>query len=158
MPASSENPRSEPDTSAYSGRLAVALPGLAEPRRRAPTWPGGRARGALAAAAIREGVDIIGLSGLITPSLDEMVHVAREMERTGMTLPLLIGGATTSQIHTSVKIDPQYHGPVMYVPDASRAVGVAVVVVAHLVSRFSAAGGSLGLLQELLDHRRVGEG
>jgi 5-methyltetrahydrofolate--homocysteine methyltransferase len=75
--------------------------------------------------AQEKNVDIIGLSGLITPSLDEMVHIGREMERLGFELPLLIGGATTSQIHTSVKIDPQYHGPVMYVPDASRAVGVA---------------------------------
>ncbi len=70
-------------------------------------------------------VDIIGLSGLITPSLDEMVHMAREMERLGMRIPLLIGGATTSLIHTAVKIDPEYSGPAVYVPDASRAVGVA---------------------------------
>jgi 5-methyltetrahydrofolate--homocysteine methyltransferase len=70
-------------------------------------------------------VDIIGLSGLITPSLDEMVHIGKEMERQGFDLPLLIGGATTSQIHTSVKIDPQYRGAVVYVADASRAVGVA---------------------------------
>jgi 5-methyltetrahydrofolate--homocysteine methyltransferase len=70
-------------------------------------------------------VDIIGLSGLITPSLDEMVHVSSEMQRQGFTVPLLIGGATTSQIHTAVKIDPQYQGAVVYVPDASRAVGVA---------------------------------
>ncbi len=69
--------------------------------------------------------DIIGLSGLITPSLDEMVHLAKEMERLEMRIPLMIGGATTSQIHTAVKIDPQYDGPVVYVPDASRAVGVA---------------------------------
>ncbi len=70
-------------------------------------------------------VDIIGLSGLITPSLDEMVHMGKEMERQGFDIPLLIGGATTSRIHTSVKIDPQYHGAVIYVADASRAVGVA---------------------------------
>ena len=70
-------------------------------------------------------VDIIGLSGLITPSLDEMVHIGREMQRRGFTLPLLIGGATTSRIHTAVKIDPTYQGAVVYVPDASRAVGVA---------------------------------
>ncbi len=70
-------------------------------------------------------VDIIGLSGLITPSLDEMVHIGREMQRRGFTLPLLIGGATTSRIHTAVKIDPHYAGAVVYVPDASRAVGVA---------------------------------
>jgi 5-methyltetrahydrofolate--homocysteine methyltransferase len=69
--------------------------------------------------------DIIGLSGLITPSLDEMVNVAREMKRQGFELPLLIGGATTSPAHTSVKIDPEYNGAVIYVKDASRAVGVA---------------------------------
>jgi len=70
-------------------------------------------------------VDIIGLSGLITPSLDEMVHVAREMQRQGFTLPLMIGGATTSKAHTAVKIEPGYQGPCVYVADASRAVGVA---------------------------------
>jgi 5-methyltetrahydrofolate--homocysteine methyltransferase len=69
-------------------------------------------------------VDIIGLSGLITPSLDEMVRVASEMERLGFTTPLLIGGATTSRLHTSLKIDPAYHGPVVHVGDASRASGV----------------------------------
>ena len=67
---------------------------------------------------------MIGLSGLITPSLDEMVHVAREMEREGFELPLLIGGATTSAKHTAVKIAPAYHGPVVHVKDASRSVGV----------------------------------
>ena len=73
-----------------------------------------------------ENVDIIGLSGLITPSLDEMVHVAKEMQRQGFNIPLLIGGATTSKIHTAVKIEPQYQNDmVVYVPDASRAVGVA---------------------------------
>ncbi|RYG63762.1 methionine synthase, partial [bacterium] len=71
------------------------------------------------------GADIIGLSGLITPSLDEMVGVAREMERLGFTIPLLIGGATTSRIHTAVKIAPEYSGPTIHVLDASRAVGVA---------------------------------
>ncbi|MFP1684451.1 methionine synthase [Alloalcanivorax sp. C16-1] len=74
--------------------------------------------------AKKEKVDIIGLSGLITPSLDEMVHVAAEMERLGMEQPLMIGGATTSRIHTAVKIDPEYHNPVIHVADASRAVGV----------------------------------
>jgi 5-methyltetrahydrofolate--homocysteine methyltransferase len=74
--------------------------------------------------AREENVDIIGLSGLITPSLDEMVHVASEMQRLGMDIPLLIGGATTSPAHTAVKIDPAYEGPVVYVKDASRAVGV----------------------------------
>jgi 5-methyltetrahydrofolate--homocysteine methyltransferase len=71
-----------------------------------------------------EGADLIGLSGLITPSLDEMVHVAREMERQGFTVPLLIGGATTSRAHTAVKIAPQYREPVVHVLDASRAVPV----------------------------------
>jgi 5-methyltetrahydrofolate--homocysteine methyltransferase len=75
-------------------------------------------------AATREGANLIGLSGLITPSLDEMVHVAKEMQRLGYTLPLLIGGATTSPAHTAVKIDPQYAGAVIYVKDASRSVGV----------------------------------
>ncbi|MCM2679967.1 methionine synthase [Echinimonas agarilytica] len=72
-----------------------------------------------------ENVDIIGLSGLITPSLDEMVHVAKEMKRQGFTIPLLIGGATTSKAHTAVKIEQKYDQPVVYVPNASRAVGVA---------------------------------
>ncbi|SES16856.1 methionine synthase (B12-dependent) [Vreelandella subterranea] len=76
-------------------------------------------------AAKDHNADIIGLSGLITPSLDEMVHVAKEMKRRGMDLPLLIGGATTSKAHTAVKIEPQYDHPVIYVTDASRAVGVA---------------------------------
>ena len=75
-------------------------------------------------AAREQRVDIIGLSGLITPSLDEMVHVAREMEREGFEVPLLIGGATTSAKHTAVKIAPGYHGPVVHVKDASRCVGV----------------------------------
>jgi 5-methyltetrahydrofolate--homocysteine methyltransferase len=69
--------------------------------------------------------DIVGLSGLITPSLEEMAHVAHEMQRLGMTQPLLIGGATTSRVHTAVKIAPNYGGITVYVPDASRAVGVA---------------------------------
>jgi len=71
-----------------------------------------------------EGVDVIGLSGLITPSLDEMAHVAQEMERLGFEVPLLIGGATTSRAHTAVKIAPNYHGPTVHVLDASRAAGV----------------------------------
>ncbi len=75
--------------------------------------------------AQKEGADMIGLSGLITPSLDEMVTVAEEMQRAGMTMPLLIGGATTSKVHTALKIDPAYDGPVIHVLDASRAVGVA---------------------------------
>ncbi len=76
-------------------------------------------------AAIENEVDAIGLSGLITPSLDEMVHVAKEMERQNFQMPLLIGGATTSRIHTAVKIDPNYSGPVVHVLDASRSVPVA---------------------------------
>jgi len=76
-------------------------------------------------AAREHEADMIGLSGLITPSLDEMVNVAKEMKRQGFNIPLLIGGATTSVMHTAVKIDPQYPGPVVYVKDASRAVGVA---------------------------------
>ncbi|MEQ1856873.1 MAG: methionine synthase [Longimicrobiales bacterium] len=75
-------------------------------------------------AARTENVDIIGLSGLITPSLDQMVHVAKELERLGFERPLLIGGATTSKAHTAVKIEQNYHGPVVHVLDASRAVGV----------------------------------
>ena len=75
--------------------------------------------------AKQENVDIIGLSGLITPSLDEMAHVAKEMQRLGFSVPLLIGGATTSRVHTAVKIEPNYAGTTVYVKDASRAVGVA---------------------------------
>jgi 5-methyltetrahydrofolate--homocysteine methyltransferase len=74
--------------------------------------------------ALREKADAVGLSGLITPSLEEMAHVAREMERAGLRLPLLIGGATTSRTHTAVKIAPRYSAPVVYVPDASRSVSV----------------------------------
>ena len=77
------------------------------------------------AAAKEHNVDAIGLSGLITPSLDEMVHVAKEMEREGLKIPLMIGGATTSKIHTAVKIDQNYSGPVIHVHDASRSVTVA---------------------------------
>jgi 5-methyltetrahydrofolate--homocysteine methyltransferase len=75
-------------------------------------------------AAIDHNVDIIGLSGLITPSLDEMIHIAKELERRELNIPLLIGGATTSRAHTAVKIDPEYSGAVFHVSDASRAVGV----------------------------------
>ena len=80
-------------------------------------------------AARREEAQMIGLSGLITPSLDEMVHVASEMQRQNFDLPLLIGGATTSPAHTAVKIEPQYQGPVIYVKDASRSVGVAQALI-----------------------------
>ena len=74
--------------------------------------------------ASKHNVDVIGLSGLITPSLDEMVHMAKEMERQGFDIPLMIGGATTSRAHTAVKIEPHYHGVSVYVTDASRSVGV----------------------------------
>ncbi|MEX2125621.1 MAG: methionine synthase [Woeseia sp.] len=84
--------------------------------------------------AKRENAQIVGLSGLITPSLDEMVHVASEMQRLKFSLPLLIGGATTSPAHTAVKIEPHYEGPVIYVKDASRSVGVAQALV-ETVSR-----------------------
>ncbi|WP_010543868.1 methionine synthase [Sphingomonas elodea] len=80
-------------------------------------------------AAIDNDADMIGLSGLITPSLDEMVTVAEEMQRAQMTMPLLIGGATTSRVHTALRIDPAYTGPVVHVLDASRAVGVATALV-----------------------------
>ncbi len=82
-------------------------------------------------AAKRENADIIGLSGLITPSLDEMVHVAMEMKRQGFEIPLLIGGATTSKVHTAVKIEPNYSSPVIHVNDASRC----VTVVSSLLSK-----------------------
>ena len=81
--------------------------------------------------AREENVDIIGLSGLITPSLDEMVHVAKEMKRQGFTIPLMIGGATTSKAHTAVKIEPQYEHGAVYVADASRAVGVATTLLSE---------------------------
>jgi len=88
-------------------------------------------------AAREHKADMIGLSGLITPSLDEMVHVASEMERQGFNIPLLIGGATTSRVHTAVKIDPNYRrGQTVYVTDASRAVGVA----SSLLSKDNGAG------------------
>ncbi|MDO9243295.1 MAG: methionine synthase, partial [Rhodocyclaceae bacterium] len=87
-------------------------------------------------AAKEHNADAVGLSGLITPSLEEMSHVASEMQRQGFTVPLLIGGATTSRAHTAIKIAPNYHGTVVYVPDASRAVGV----VTKLLSIDHAAG------------------
>jgi 5-methyltetrahydrofolate--homocysteine methyltransferase len=87
-------------------------------------------------AAREQGADLIGVSGLITPSLEEMAHVARELERAGVGVPLLIGGATTNRTHTAVKIAPLYSGPVVHVVDASRAAGVA----GSLVSREQATG------------------
>jgi 5-methyltetrahydrofolate--homocysteine methyltransferase len=81
--------------------------------------------------AAKENAHMVGLSGLITPSLEEMAHVAKEMQRLGFTIPLLIGGATTSRTHTAVKIEPHYSGPTVWVPDASRAVGVATSLVSE---------------------------
>ena len=90
--------------------------------------------------AKRENADLIGLSGLITPSLEEMSHVAREMQRQGFQVPLLIGGATTSRAHTALKIDPHYESPTVWVKDASRAVGVAQSLIsAELRAPFVAA-------------------
>jgi 5-methyltetrahydrofolate--homocysteine methyltransferase len=87
-----------------------------------------------------ENADLVGLSGLITPSLEEMSHVAREMQRQGMTMPLLIGGATTSRAHTALRIDPHYKSPTVWVKDASRAVGVAQSLIsADLRTPFVAA-------------------
>jgi 5-methyltetrahydrofolate--homocysteine methyltransferase len=91
---------------------------------------------AILETAAREKADVIGLSGLITPSLEEMSHVAREMERAGLKLPLLIGGATTSRAHTAVKIAPNYSGAVVYVPDASRSVPVVQSLLSEASERF----------------------
>jgi len=100
--------------------------------------------------ARREQADFIGLSGLITPSLDEMVHVAREMQRQSFVLPLLIGGATTSPAHTAVKIAPQYSGGVVYVKDASRSVGVCQTLAAP-----AARAGFLAEVSAEHERRRV---
>src|SRR3712207_2469934 len=81
--------------------------------------------------AKQEGADVIGLSGLITPSLDEMSSLAAEMERQGFDIPLLIGGATTSRAHTAVKVAPRYHGPVIWVKDASRSVPVVAALLSN---------------------------
>ncbi|MEY3622786.1 MAG: methionine synthase [Pseudomonadota bacterium] len=85
-------------------------------------------------AAVEHDADMIGLSGLITPSLDEMVTVAEEMQKAGMTMPLMIGGATTSKTHTALRIEPVYSGPVIHVLDASRAVGVAGTLVSDTMA------------------------
>ncbi len=111
------------------------------------------------ARAIEEKVDIIGLSGLITPSLDEMCHVAAEMQRQGLDIPLLIGGATTSKVHTAVKINPNYQrGQTVYVTDASRAVGVA----SQLLSETQSDGYKAEILSDYLAmaeaHARSREG
>jgi 5-methyltetrahydrofolate--homocysteine methyltransferase len=101
-------------------------------------------------AAQEHQADILGLSGLITPSLDEMIHIAKEMERMNMHIPLLIGGATTSRAHTAVKIDPEYSGAVMHVSDASRAVGVS--------SKLLSSEGPTYVLQEKASLEKVREG
>jgi len=88
--------------------------------------------------ALKQNVDVIGLSGLITPSLDEMVHVASEMQRKKMSIPLLIGGATTSRIHTAVKIKPQYNNPIIHVLDASKSVNVVSNLLSDSASEFTA--------------------
>jgi len=100
--------------------------------------------------AIDEKVDVIGLSGLITPSLDEMVHVANELQRQNLDFPLLIGGATTSKAHTAVKIDPKYKNAVVHVNDASRAVGV----VSSLINKEKSNGYSLDLKKEYEEFRK----
>ena len=105
------------------------------------------------AAANDNKADIIGLSGLITPSLDEMVTVAGEMERAGLRLPLLIGGATTSRAHTALKIAPAYSGPVIHVLDASRAVGVASALVSDGPQRAELIDGTAADYQALRDSR-----
>ncbi len=105
-------------------------------------------------AAKREKVDVIGLSGLITPSLDEMVHVAKEMQHQKMDIPLLIGGATTSRLHTAVKIDPVYDGAVVHVLDASRSVPVA----SELISLTSRGNFKAKIKQEYVDLRKDHEG
>ena len=100
--------------------------------------------------ARQDKADIVGLSGLITPSLDEMVHVAAEMEREGFDVPLLIGGATTSKTHTAVKIDPQYRGPTVYVVDASRG----VTVVSNLLSKDKHAAFAQSVQEEYVTVRK----
>ena len=112
---------------------------------------------AILSAANENDADIIGLSGLITPSLDEMVTVAEEMQRADMRIPLLIGGATTSKVHTALRIDPAYNGPVVHVLDASRAVGVA----SQLLSDTQATGfieGTAGEYEAIRDARAGKEG
>jgi 5-methyltetrahydrofolate--homocysteine methyltransferase len=107
-------------------------------------------------SAAENDADMIGLSGLITPSLDEMVTVADEMQRAGLTLPLLIGGATTSKVHTALRIDPAYEGPVIHVLDASRAVGVASSLVSD-TQRDPLVETTVGDYQKIRD-ARAGKG
>jgi 5-methyltetrahydrofolate--homocysteine methyltransferase len=105
-------------------------------------------------AALEHGADMVGLSGLITPSLDEMVSVAREMQRRRMTLPLLIGGATTSRMHTAVKIAPEYDGPVVHVQDASRA-GAVVRMLQDPAARDAYVAGIRAEQEELRERHRT---
>ena len=104
-----------------------------------------------------EGADLIGLSGLITPSLEEMSHVAREMQRQGMTMPLLIGGATTSRAHTALKIDPHYKSPTVWVKDASRAVGVAQSLISPDLRREFIAANDSDFAEIRTRHRNRGD-
>ncbi len=108
--------------------------------------------------AIEQNVDIIGLSGLITPSLEEMIHVATEMERRKMTIPLLIGGATTSKIHTAVKIAPHYSGAVIYVPDASKSAAVCSNVLGeHKQQYITEIAKEYEILRNLYTNRKVND-
>ena len=104
-----------------------------------------------------ENADLIGVSGLITPSLEEMGHVAREMQRQGFTIPLLIGGATTSRAHTALKIDPHYKSPTVWVKDASRAVGVAQSLISADLRRDFVAANDADFAEIRTRHRNRGD-
>jgi 5-methyltetrahydrofolate--homocysteine methyltransferase len=104
-----------------------------------------------------ENADLIGVSGLITPSLEEMGHVAREMQRQGFTIPLLIGGATTSRAHTALKIDPHYKSPTVWVKDASRAVGVAQSLISAELRRDFVAANDADFAEIRTRHRNRGD-
>lgn len=108
-------------------------------------------------AAREHHADLIGLSGLITPSLEEMSHVAREMERQGFDLPLLIGGATTSRAHTALKIDPHYKAPTVWVKDASRAVGVAQSLISRDLREAFVAANEADYAEIRARHRNRGD-
>jgi 5-methyltetrahydrofolate--homocysteine methyltransferase len=107
--------------------------------------------------AREENADIIGLSGLITPSLEEMTHVAREMQRQGLTMPLMIGGATTSRAHTALKIDPHYKSPTVWVKDASRAVGVAQSLISKELREAFVAGNDSDYAEIRERHKHRGD-
>jgi 5-methyltetrahydrofolate--homocysteine methyltransferase len=108
--------------------------------------------------ARRENADLIGLSGLITPSLEEMSHVAREMQKQGFQMPLLIGGATTSRAHTALKIDPHYQSPTVWVKDASRAVGVAQSLISPDLRGGFVAANDADYAEIRQRHRQRGDG